>query len=101
MRIDLQKVDAEIATPRSRLAAIDDELDECRLGYFEHPLAWPKIRRTLIFERHRVQRRFEELAFVCKCVGGRPLEPIATLSFPSLARLGERNAEGLMGESSE
>jgi hypothetical protein len=100
MRIDLQKIDAEIATLRSRLAAIDDELGECRLGYFEHPLAC-SIRRTLIFERHRVQRRFEELAFVCKCVGGRPLEPIATLSFPYLARLGEWNAEGLMGESSE
>ena len=93
MRVDLQKVDAEITALRSKLAAINDELDECRRGYFEHPWAWSKIRRTLTFERHRVQRRLEELAFVCRCVGARPLESAATLSFASLARLGEWNTE--------
>ncbi len=53
MRIDLQKVDAEITALRSKLAAINDDLDECGRGYFEHPWAWSKIRRTLTFERHR------------------------------------------------
>src|SRR5262249_10005389 len=94
MRIDLQEVGAEISALRSKLAAINDDLDECRRGYFEHPWAWSKIRRTLTFERHRVQRRLEELTFVCRCVGARPVESAATPSFGSLARLGEWNAEG-------
>ncbi len=62
MRIDLQKVDAEIAALRSRLAAINDDLDECRIGYFEHPWAWSQMRRALTSERHRVQRRLEPRA---------------------------------------
>jgi hypothetical protein len=52
MRVDLQKVDAEITALRSKLAAIKDNLDECRRGYFEHPWAWSQMRRTLTFERH-------------------------------------------------
>jgi hypothetical protein len=47
MTVDLQKVDAEIAALRSRLAAISDNLDECRHGYFEHPWAWSQMRRML------------------------------------------------------
>jgi hypothetical protein len=34
MRVDLQKVDAEITALRSELTAINDDLDECRRGYF-------------------------------------------------------------------
>jgi hypothetical protein len=30
MRVDLQKVDAEITALRSKLAAINDNFDECR-----------------------------------------------------------------------
>jgi hypothetical protein len=93
MRVDLQKVDAEIAALRSKLAAINDNLDECRRGYFEHPWAWSQMRRTLTFERHRVQRRLEELAFVCRCAGARPLESVATPSFSSVASPGERNID--------
>jgi hypothetical protein len=33
MRVDLQKVDAEITALRSELTAINDDLDECRRGY--------------------------------------------------------------------
>jgi hypothetical protein len=94
MRIDLQKINAEITSLRSKLAAINDDLDECRRGYFEHPWAWSKIRRTLTFERNRVQRRIEELTFVCRCVGARPRDSAATVCFRSLARLGEWNTEG-------
>ncbi len=93
MRVDLQKVDAEISTLRSKLAAINDNLDECRRGYFEHPWAWSQMRRTLTFERHRVQRRLEELAFVCRCAGARSLDSAATPSFSSLASPGERNID--------
>jgi hypothetical protein len=94
MRIDLQKVNAEITALLSKLAAINDALDECRRGYFEHPWAWSKMRRTLTFERNRVQLRIEELTFVCRCVGARPVESAAALSFHSLARLGEWNTAG-------
>jgi hypothetical protein len=95
MGIDLKKVNAEIADLKSMLAVIDRDIDECRLRYFEHPWAWSQRRRTLTFERHRVQRRLEELTFVCSCVRARPLESATILSFASLASLGERNAEGL------
>jgi hypothetical protein len=94
MRVDLQKLDAEITALRSKLAAINDDLDECRLGYFEHPWAWSQIRRMLTSERHRVQRRLDEIIFARKCVGGRPLGSGAIPSFHSLARLGKRNTEG-------
>jgi hypothetical protein len=92
MEVDLQKVDAEITALPSRLAAINDDLDECRLGYFEHPWAWSQMRRTLTSERHRVQRRLDEFTFVRKCVGGR--QPYtATPSFRSLVNRGERNVD--------
>ena len=71
MGVDLQKVDAEITALRSRLSVINDDLDECRLGYFEHPWAWSLTRWRLTSERHRVQRRLDEIAFVRKCVGER------------------------------
>jgi len=93
MRIDLQKVDAEIAALRSRLAAINDDLDECRIGYFEHPWAWSQMRRAPTSERHRVQRRLDEFTFVRKCVGGRQLWSIPTPSFRSLVNPGQRNAD--------
>ena len=95
MRIDLQKVDAEIAALRSRLAAINDDLDECRIGYFEHPWAWSQIRRGLTFERHRVQRRLEDFTFARRCAGGRPRGPVVMLWFRSLASTGERNTGGI------
>ena len=38
MRIDLKKVNVEITGLRSKLAAIDNDLDECRRRHFEHPL---------------------------------------------------------------
>ncbi len=56
MGIDLKKVSAEITDLESMLAAIDRDIDECRLRYFEHPWG-SQIRRTLTFERHRLQRR--------------------------------------------
>jgi hypothetical protein len=87
MRVDLQKVDAEITALRSRLAAINDNLDECRVGYFEHPWAWSQMRRMFTSERHRVQRRLDELAFARECVGGRQPRSIATPSFHSLEGL--------------
>ena len=93
MGVDLQKVDAEIAALRSRLAAINDDLEECRLGYFEHPWAWSQMRRTLTSERHRVQRRLDEFTFVRKCVGGQQLPYKATPSFRSLVNRGERNGD--------
>ena len=94
MRIDLQQVDAEITALRSRLAAIDDDLDECRLRYFQYPWAWSQIRRTLTFERHRVQRRLEQFTFARKCTGGQTRRSAAILSFRSLAGPGERSSEG-------
>ena len=94
MRIDLRKVNAEIARLRSRLAAIDTDLDECRRRHFEHPSAWSQIRRGLTFERHRVQRRLEEFTFARRCVGGRPLGPVVMLSFRSLASEREQDTEG-------
>jgi hypothetical protein len=84
MKVDLQQVDAEIAALRSRLAAVDDDLDECRNGYFEHPWAWSQMRRMLTSERHRVQRRLDEFIFARECVGRRQLRSIATPSFRSL-----------------
>jgi hypothetical protein len=94
MRVDLQKLDAEITSLRSKLAAISDSLDECRLGYFEYPWAWSQIRRTLTTERHRVQRRLDEITFVCKCVGGRPPPGSGLIpSFHSLADPSERNVD--------
>jgi hypothetical protein len=87
MRVDLQQVDTEIAALRSRLAAINDDLDECRIGYFEHPWAWSQMRRMLTSERHRVQRRLDEFTFVRECVGGRQQRSIATPSFRSLEGL--------------
>src|SRR5258708_6727214 len=94
MRIDLRKVNAEIARLRSRLAAIDNDLDECRRRHFEHPWAWSQIRRGLTFERHRVRRRLEDCTFARRCAGGRPLGPVVMLSFRSLASEGEHDTEG-------
>jgi hypothetical protein len=79
MRVDLQQVDTEIAALRSRLAAINEDLDECRNGYFEHPWAWSQTRRTLTSERHRVQRRLDGFVFVRECVGGRQLRSVGAL----------------------
>jgi hypothetical protein len=87
MKVDLQQVDAEIATLRSRLAAIDDDLDECRNGYFEHPWAWSQMRRMLTSERHRAQRRLDQFTFVRECVGGRQPPSFATPLFRSLKDL--------------
>ena len=95
MRIDLKKVNAEMTGLRSKLAAIDNGLDECRRRHFEHPWAWSQIRRGLTFERHCVQRRLEEFTFARKCAGGRPSGPVVMLSFRSLASPGERNTEGV------
>src|SRR5215813_4218028 len=95
MRIDLKKVNAEIAGLRSRLAAIDSGLDECRRRHFEHPWAWSQIRRGLTFERHRVQRRLEDFTFARRCAGGRPRGLVVMLSFRSLADEGEENTEGV------
>jgi hypothetical protein len=95
MRIDVKKVNAEIARLRSRLAAIDSGIDECRRRHFEHPSAWSQIRRGLTFERHGVQRRLEEFTFARRCAGGRPRGPVLMLSFRSLASAGEENTEGL------
>ena len=93
MKVDLQQVNAEIATLRSKLAAINDDLDECRRGYFEHPWAWSQMRRALTFERHRVQRRLDEFTFARECVGGRQPPYTATPSFRSLVNRGERNVD--------
>jgi hypothetical protein len=92
MAIDLKKVKAEITDLKSMLAAIDHHVEECRLRYFEDPWA-SQIRRTLTFERHRVQRRLEKLTFVCRCVGERPLQSATVLSFRSLASSDEPNTE--------
>jgi hypothetical protein len=94
MRIDLKKVNAEITDLKSMLAAIDHHIEECRLRYFEDPWA-SQMRRKLTFQRHRVQRRLEELTFVCRCVGERPLESATVLSFRSLAGSGERNVDDI------
>jgi hypothetical protein len=91
MRVDLQKVDAEIAALRSTLAAIDNDLDECRQRYFQYPWAWPQIRRNLSFERYRLQRRLEEFIFTRNCAGGRTCESAPVLSFRSLVSPDERN----------
>jgi hypothetical protein len=95
MRIDLKKVHAEMTDLRSKLAAIDNDLDECRRRHFEHSWTRSQIRRGRTFERHRVQRRLEEFAFARKCPGGRPLWPRVMLSFRSLASPGERTTEGV------
>lgn len=92
MGIDLKKVNVEITDLKSMLAAIDRHIEECRLRYFEDPWA-AQIRRKLTFERHRVQRRLEELTFVCRCVGERAPESATVLSFRCLAGSGERNTE--------
>jgi hypothetical protein len=86
MKVDLQQVDAEIAALRSRLAAINDDIAECRIGYFEHPWAWSKMRRTLTSERHRTQRRLDEITFTRDCVDRRQQCSIAAAvhSFRSL-----------------
>jgi hypothetical protein len=93
MGVDLQKVDTEITALRSRLSVINDDLDECRLGYFEHPWAWSLMRWRLTSERHRVQRRLDEFTFVRKCVGERLSLHTATPSFRSLFNRGERNVD--------
>jgi hypothetical protein len=93
MKVDLQQVDAEIAMLRSRLAVINDDRDECRLGYFEHPWAWSQMRRMLTSERHRVQRRLDECTFTRECVGGRQSPHTATPSFCSLVKREERNVD--------
>jgi hypothetical protein len=93
MKVDLQQVDTEIAALQSRLAAINDNLDECRIGYFEHPWAWSQMRKMLAAERHRAQRRLDEFTFVRKCVGGRQLWSIPTPSFRSLVNPGEGNVD--------
>jgi hypothetical protein len=95
MRIDLKKVNVEITGLRSKLAAIDNDLDECRRRHFEHPWAWSQIRRGRTFEGHRVQRRLEECTFARKCAGWRRLGPGVMLSFRSLASPGERTTEGV------
>ncbi len=95
MRIDLKKVNAEIAALRSKLAAIDSGIDECRQRHSEHPWAWSQIRRGLTFERHRVQRRLEDFTFARRCAGGRPRGPVVMLSFRSLASEGEENTDGV------
>ncbi len=95
MRIDLKKVNAEMTSLRSKLAAIDNDLDECRRRHFEHPGAWSQIRQGLTFERHRVQRRLEEFTFARRCACGRPLGPVVMLSFRSLASPGEPDTEGV------
>ena len=92
MAIDLKKVKAEITDLKSMLAAIDQNVEECRLRYFEDPWA-SQIRRKLTFERHRVQRRLEKLSFVCRCVGEPQLQSATVLSFRSLAASVERNSE--------
>jgi hypothetical protein len=92
MGIDLKKVNAEITDLKSMLAAIDHHIEECRLRYFEDPWA-SQVRRRLTFERHRVQRRLEELTFVCRCIGGRPPESATVLSFRSVVGSGERTTE--------
>jgi hypothetical protein len=93
MKVDLQQVDTEIAALQSRLAAFNDNLDECRIGYFEHPWAWSQMRKMLAAERHRAQRRLDEFTFVRKCVGGRQLWSIPTPSFRSLVNPGEGNVD--------
>jgi|GraSoi_2013_40cm_1033754.scaffolds.fasta_scaffold121629_1 hypothetical protein len=95
MQIDLKEVNAEIAGLRSRLAAIDSGIDECRRRHFEHPWAWSQIRRALTFERHRAQRRLEDFTFARRCAGGRPRGPVVMLSFRSLASEGEPDTEGV------
>jgi hypothetical protein len=95
MRIDLKKVNAEIAGLHSRLAAIDSGIDECHRRHFEHPWAWSQIRRGLTFERHRLQRRLEDFTFARRCAGGRPRGPVVMLSFRSLASDGYENADGV------
>ncbi len=97
MRVDLQQVDTEIAALRSRLAAINDNLDECRIWYFEYPWAWSQMRRTLTSERHRVQRRLDEFTFAHECVGGRQQRSIATPSFRSLEGLGRPTFRVIQG----
>jgi hypothetical protein len=92
MGIDLIKVNAEITDLKSMLAAIDRHIEECRLRYFEDPWA-SQIRRRLTFERHRIQRRLEELTFVCRCIGERAPGAASVLSFRSLAGSRERNGE--------
>jgi len=92
MAIDLKKVKAEITDLKSMLAAIDHQVEECRLRYFEDPWA-SQIRRKLTLEKHRVQRRLEKLSFVCSCVGGRPLQSATVLSFRSLAASVEHHSE--------
>lgn len=91
MPVDLKKIRAEMAEAESKLAAIDRDIDECRVRYFEHPWVWSEKRRTLTFERHRVQRRLEELMFVRDCVGGRLLGSAAMLSLLSCPGLGKRS----------
>lgn len=94
MGIDLKKVNAEMMDVESMLAAIDHDIEECRLRYFEHPWAWSQIRRALTFERHRLQCRLAELTFVCKCVGGRR-RPVAVRSLRALAGTGKENTKSL------
>jgi hypothetical protein len=91
--LDLRKVDAEITALRSTLAAIDNDLDECRQRYPQHPWAWSQIRRTVSFERYRLQRRLEEFIFTRKCARGRTRESVPLLSFRSLASPDEQNTE--------
>ena len=97
MKVDLQKVDAEITPLRSRLSAINDDLDECRLGYFEHPWAWSQTRGMLTSERHRVQRRLDEFSFVRECVDGRQSRSIAAPSFRSLEGLDQMALRVIQG----
>jgi hypothetical protein len=87
MTVDLQQVDTDIAALRSRLAAINDNLDECRIRYFEHPWAWSQTRKMLTAERHRLQRRLDEFTFLRECAGGRQSRSIAVPSFRSLEGL--------------
>jgi hypothetical protein len=93
MKVDLLRVDAEIAALRSRIAAINDDLDECRLGYFEHPWAWSQTRRMLTSERHRVQRRLDEFTFARECASGHQPPHTATPSFRSLVNQREQSID--------
>ena len=97
MTVDLQQVDTDIAALRSRLAAINDNLDECRIRYFDHPWAWSQTRKMLTAERHRLQLRLDEFTFLRECAGGRQSRSIAVPSFRSLEGLSQITLRVIQG----